>query len=113
VGTNIPEAYANGSSDDQAFFQNLALFLTGFFKTHISLLESTPDHQAALLIGAIASPLPRKHLTLTTHHTHRRWPGAGDSRQRRRRSQPQGNYHTEGDREKQRAWVAPVRDPLK
>jgi exportin-1 len=51
VGTNIPEAYANGSGDDQAFFQNLALFLTGFFKTHIGLLESTPDHQGALLIG--------------------------------------------------------------
>jgi hypothetical protein len=69
VGTNIPEAYANGSGDDQAFFQNLALFLTGFFKTHINLLESTPDHQAALLIGAIDSRVLRKQPQSPQHPT--------------------------------------------
>jgi exportin-1 len=30
--TDIAAAYENGSDDDQAFVQNLALFLTGFFK---------------------------------------------------------------------------------
>jgi len=50
-GTSIPESYANGSDEDQEFLQNLALFLTGFFKTHIGLLETTQDHKAALLIG--------------------------------------------------------------
>jgi len=28
----IPDAYANGSSEEQAFIQNLALFFTSFFK---------------------------------------------------------------------------------
>ena len=42
-GTNIPAAYAAGSDEDQAFVQNLALFLTAFFKSHISVLESSPD----------------------------------------------------------------------
>ncbi|KAJ7518088.1 hypothetical protein O6H91_21G054800 [Diphasiastrum complanatum] len=49
--TNIPEAYANGSDEDQAFIQNLALFFTSFFKSHISVLETVPDNQAALLMG--------------------------------------------------------------
>ncbi|QCD91785.1 exportin-1 [Vigna unguiculata] len=30
--TNIPEAYAHGSSEEQAFIQNVALFFTSFFK---------------------------------------------------------------------------------
>ena len=34
-GTNIPEAYARGSDEDQAFVQNLALFLTAFFRAHL------------------------------------------------------------------------------
>ncbi|ERN19641.1 hypothetical protein AMTR_s00062p00152740 [Amborella trichopoda] len=50
-GTNIPDAYANGSSDEQAFIQNLALFFTSFFKSHIRVLESTPENRAALLMG--------------------------------------------------------------
>ena len=41
----IAEAYANGSDDEQAFIQNLAIFLTQFFKHHIQLLETTPEHQ--------------------------------------------------------------------
>ncbi|KAH9322911.1 hypothetical protein KI387_017550, partial [Taxus chinensis] len=35
-GTNIPEAYANGSTEEQS---------------HIRILESTPENQAALLMG--------------------------------------------------------------
>eukprot|EP00249_Psilotum_nudum_P020210 c27605_g1_i1 orf=294-2387(+) len=49
--THIPEAYSTGSNEDQAFIQNLALFFTSFFKAHISVLESTPANQAALLMG--------------------------------------------------------------
>uniref|UniRef100_A0A7S0WF70 Importin N-terminal domain-containing protein n=1 Tax=Chlamydomonas leiostraca TaxID=1034604 RepID=A0A7S0WF70_9CHLO len=48
---NIPEAYERGTDDQQKFVQNLALFFTGFFKGHISLLESTPENQQALLLG--------------------------------------------------------------
>lgn len=50
-GTNIPEAYANGSDEDQAFVQNLALFFTAFFKTHIHALEAGQDGDSALLVG--------------------------------------------------------------
>ena len=31
-GTNIPAAYDAGSDEEQAFVQNLALFLTAFFR---------------------------------------------------------------------------------
>lgn len=34
-GTNIPEAYSRGSDEDQAFVQNLAIFLTAFFRAHL------------------------------------------------------------------------------
>ncbi|KAJ4953649.1 hypothetical protein NE237_030481 [Protea cynaroides] len=50
-GTNIPDAYAHGSSEEQAFIQNLALFLTSLFKSHIRILETTPENRAALLLG--------------------------------------------------------------
>ncbi|XP_058093970.1 protein EXPORTIN 1A [Magnolia sinica] len=50
-GTNIPDAYANGSSEEQAFIQNLALFFTSFYKSHIRVLESTPENRSALLMG--------------------------------------------------------------
>ncbi|XP_073009328.1 protein EXPORTIN 1A [Typha latifolia] len=50
-GTNIPDAYANGSSEEQAFVQNLALFFTSFYKSHVRVLESTPENRAALLLG--------------------------------------------------------------
>ncbi|XP_073003374.1 protein EXPORTIN 1A-like [Typha latifolia] len=50
-GTNIPDAYANGSNEEQAFIQNLALFFTSFFKAHIRILEATPENRATLLLG--------------------------------------------------------------
>ncbi|XP_078175764.1 protein EXPORTIN 1A-like [Carex rostrata] len=50
-GTNIPDAYANGSSEEQAFINNLALFFTSFFKVHIRVLETAPENRAALLVG--------------------------------------------------------------
>ncbi|EXB29171.1 hypothetical protein L484_019696 [Morus notabilis] len=35
LNTNIPEAYGHGSSEEQAFIQNLALFFTSFFKKRL------------------------------------------------------------------------------
>ncbi|KNA06335.1 hypothetical protein SOVF_182050 isoform B [Spinacia oleracea] len=49
--TSIPDAYANGSSDEQAFIQNLALFFTAFFKAHIRVLEASQESIASLLVG--------------------------------------------------------------
>jgi exportin-1 len=49
--TNIPEAYAQGTSEEQAFIQNLALFFTSFFKFHIRVLETSQENVAALLPG--------------------------------------------------------------
>ncbi|EFJ16798.1 hypothetical protein SELMODRAFT_233936 [Selaginella moellendorffii] len=48
-GTNIPEAYEKGANEDQAFIQNLAMFFTSFFKSHIEILEGS--NQAPLLLG--------------------------------------------------------------
>lgn len=51
-GTDIPQAYASGTDDDQAFVQNLALFFTAFFRAHISVLEAGGDDaRSALLAG--------------------------------------------------------------
>ncbi|KAI8029177.1 Protein EXPORTIN 1A [Camellia lanceoleosa] len=49
--TNIPDAYAQGSSEEQAFIQNLALFFTSFYKSHIRVLESSQENISALLLG--------------------------------------------------------------
>ncbi|PPD77246.1 hypothetical protein GOBAR_DD25812 [Gossypium barbadense] len=49
--TNIPEAYAHGSGEEQAFIQNLALFFTSFYKFHIRVLESSQENISALLMG--------------------------------------------------------------
>ncbi|KAL3682847.1 hypothetical protein R1sor_000869 [Riccia sorocarpa] len=50
-GTNIPEAYAGGSDEDQAFIQNLALFFTSFYKAHIGVMEASTENQNVLLMG--------------------------------------------------------------
>ncbi|KAE8673729.1 Protein EXPORTIN 1A [Hibiscus syriacus] len=49
--SNIPEAYAHGTSEEQAFIQNLALFFTSFYKFHIRVLETTQEHISPLLLG--------------------------------------------------------------
>lgn len=52
VSVNIPQAYANGSDEEQTFVANLGLFFTGFFRSHIGLLEAGgPEAQQALLMG--------------------------------------------------------------
>lgn len=44
-GTNIPEAYSRGSDEDQAFVQNLAIFLTAFFRAHLGWVPAClPAH---------------------------------------------------------------------
>ncbi|GMH35437.1 hypothetical protein BSKO_03305 [Bryopsis sp. KO-2023] len=48
---SIANAYENGKTEDQKFIQNLALFFTGFFKSHELLLESTEPDRQNLLIG--------------------------------------------------------------
>ncbi|PSS32265.1 Protein EXPORTIN 1A like [Actinidia chinensis var. chinensis] len=49
--TNIPDAYALGSGEEQAFIQNLAMFLTSFYKSHIRVLESSQENISALQLG--------------------------------------------------------------
>ncbi|CAJ2633415.1 unnamed protein product [Trifolium pratense] len=49
--TNIPEAYANGSTEEQSFIQNLTLFFTSFYKVHIRILELTRENISNLLLG--------------------------------------------------------------
>ncbi|KAL9681074.1 hypothetical protein QQ045_012855 [Rhodiola kirilowii] len=51
LSTIIPDAYAQGSSDEQAFIQNLALFFTAFYKSHIRVLESSQENMETLLMG--------------------------------------------------------------
>lgn len=51
TSANIPEAYAQGSSEEQAFIQNLALFFTSFYKFHIRILETSQENIAALIVG--------------------------------------------------------------
>ncbi|EPS70913.1 hypothetical protein M569_03846, partial [Genlisea aurea] len=51
VSTSFIEVYANGNSEEQAFIQNLALFFTSFFKSHIRILESSQENVNALLMG--------------------------------------------------------------
>mgnify|MGYP001092966562 CR=1 FL=1 len=41
----------SGSDEDQAFVQNLALFLTAFFRAHMPALEQGEELRAALLVG--------------------------------------------------------------
>jgi exportin-1 len=47
---NVSDVFARGSPNDQLFLRHLALFLTGFFKTHLGLLES-PHLQSMLSSG--------------------------------------------------------------
>lgn len=48
--TELIGPFENGSEDDQIFIQRLALFLSGFFKAHLKVLE-TPDTQQSLITG--------------------------------------------------------------
>lgn len=41
--TDLKKIYPNSNSRDQEFIQNLALFLTSFFSTHLSIIENLPN----------------------------------------------------------------------
>lgn len=47
--TNLQPAFENGSEQDTEFLQKLALFLSGFFQAHLTLLEAPETHQAMLV----------------------------------------------------------------
>lgn len=46
--TDLAPAFEYGSEDDQLFIQKLALFLSGFVKCHLRVLESQETHQALM-----------------------------------------------------------------
>ena len=49
VETNIREAYARGSDDEQNFIQNLSLFLCTYLKEHAQLVEKKIDLHPLLM----------------------------------------------------------------
>ena len=49
--TDLQPAYENGSENDRLFIQKLALFLSGFFKGHLSVLEVNYESQQVLVTG--------------------------------------------------------------
>ncbi|KAL7573078.1 hypothetical protein ACA910_018764 [Epithemia clementina (nom. ined.)] len=46
--TDLQPAFENGSEEDRYFIQKLALFLSGFFKAHLKVLEVPESHQALI-----------------------------------------------------------------
>lgn len=48
--TDLGPAFEKGSEDDCIFIQGLALFLNGFFKAHLKIME-TPECEQSLLTG--------------------------------------------------------------
>lgn len=46
--TDLAPAFEYGSEDDQLFIQKLALFLSGFLKAHLKVLEVQDSHQALI-----------------------------------------------------------------
>ena len=46
--THLQPHYENGSEVDRLFIQKLALFLSGFYKSHLSVLEVQDSHQALI-----------------------------------------------------------------
>jgi len=50
--TDLKSAFEQGSEADRLFIQKLSLFLSGFVKAHLKVLE-TPDSHEALIMGLI------------------------------------------------------------
>jgi exportin-1 len=48
--TDLVSAFENGTSEEEEFIKRLALFFTGFFKAHLTILE-LPENQNALMQG--------------------------------------------------------------
>jgi exportin-1 len=50
---NLPKAYASGGETAQTFVRHLTIFLTGFLKAHLSLVESSNKEVANVLHSAL------------------------------------------------------------
>ncbi|CAG9460409.1 unnamed protein product [Pedinophyceae sp. YPF-701] len=50
-GETIVSQYESASDEDQCFIQDLATFLSSFFRAHLEALEARPQHHASLLRG--------------------------------------------------------------
>lgn len=48
--TNLPAAFDNGTDDQQAFVQNLALFYTGYFRVRPPTIAACVPHIAACVV---------------------------------------------------------------
>lgn len=48
---NLAPVFENGSEEDCVFIQRLALFLSGFFKAHLKVMEETQESQQDLIKG--------------------------------------------------------------
>jgi exportin-1 len=46
--TDLQPAFENGSEQDRQFIQKLAMFLSGFFKAHLKVMEAPESHQALI-----------------------------------------------------------------
>uniref|UniRef100_A0A803QSF9 Uncharacterized protein n=2 Tax=Cannabis sativa TaxID=3483 RepID=A0A803QSF9_CANSA len=51
LNMDIPLSYDIGSSETQAFIQNLAMFLISFYQCHLGVLEITAEAKTALITG--------------------------------------------------------------
>ena len=51
--TPLALAYENGNETDQIFLQKLALFLSGFVKAHLNIMEATDDSKRTLLAALL------------------------------------------------------------
>lgn len=51
TGVNLAPVFENGSEEDCVFIQRLALFLSGFFKAHLKVMEETQESQQDLIKG--------------------------------------------------------------
>jgi len=51
VDVNLAPVFENGSEEDCIFIQRIALFLSGFFKAHLKVMEGTLESQQDLIKG--------------------------------------------------------------
>lgn len=49
--TDLAPAFENGNENDRLFIQKLSLFLSGFFKAHLQVLEASVQNHQALIAG--------------------------------------------------------------
>ena len=69
-GTDLPAAYARGSDEEQAFVQNLAMFLTSYFRVGPVLRRSRPRLQRQPRLHASSLPQPSLRPWLLSMNQH-------------------------------------------